>query len=482
MNDHDRTSRQFTDGLADLAGTSAPDYRNDILQRVARTRQRPTWSFPERWNPMTLIAYPGTRSRGTARPRSQRQMWQLVVVLALTLALVVGLAIAGARMLGLTGLPERLNGTAALAQGDSQVLAYSVFERNDYDGDVYAIRADGTDKRHIGRGFDPIWSPDGSMIAFYSNPGGLADCCDGWDLMVADSTGVRLLADRIGCHGLGDGAGAPVWSPDSRFILYVAFRGNPSDCYNVENWALQDLYVILADGSSEGHRLLKSSASGMSSSWSRDGAQIAFQAQDGIESSLWVADVTAPSTPWTLDSHQVSEPGVTSLFDWALPRWSPDGTAIATSRIPPGEGAVRADAVVVPADGSPELKLWPSTTVDNGLPDWSPDGSRLSIIGREGIGQEFDEYDLYLVDPDGTDRVQVDAPPLSGYSGVLPFSPDGTRVIGRSPARDFLYVITLDGSKEPVAIPTVGQQSASSWQPVPNEDSPLSWPDASPAP
>jgi Tol biopolymer transport system component len=472
----DRFERHLTDRLTELADPHVPDYFDDLLTRTGRSRQRPAWTFIERWLPMALLTQSG------ARVRPMRQTWQLLVVLAITLALVAGLAIGGARLLGLVPPVDRLNGTSVVTSAEAAVLAYSVFERNDYDGDVYTIRADGTGKRHVGRGFDPIWSPDGSMIAFYSNPGGLADCCDGWDLMVADPSGVRLLANRIGCHGLGDGAGAPVWSPDSRFILYVAFRGNPSDCYNTENWALQDLYVIPADGSSEGHRLLKSSASGMSSTWSRDGTKIAFQAQDGIESSLWVADVINQAAPWGLDSHQISKPGATSLYDWALPRWSPDGTTIATTRIPPGDDPVKADSVVIAADGSSETMLWPSTTVDNGLPDWSPDGAHLSVTAREGIGSEFDEYALYLVDPDGSDRVQVDSPPLSGYSGVMPFSSDGSRVIARSPTRSFLYIITLDGSAEVVAIPTVGQQSASSWQPVPNADSPLSWPDASPAP
>ena len=47
----DGLERQLTTGLTDLAGTSAPDYRDDILRQVARTRQRPTWTFPERWTP-----------------------------------------------------------------------------------------------------------------------------------------------------------------------------------------------------------------------------------------------------------------------------------------------------------------------------------------------------------------------------------------------------------------------------------------------
>ena len=65
----DGLERQLTTGLTDLAGTSTPDYRDDILRQVARTRQRPTWTFPERWIPMAVIAQP-TRGRDRRRGRS----------------------------------------------------------------------------------------------------------------------------------------------------------------------------------------------------------------------------------------------------------------------------------------------------------------------------------------------------------------------------------------------------------------------------
>ena len=61
------------DGLIELAGSSAPDYRDDILQRVARTRQRPRRTFIERWLPMSLI----TARSSTAPPL--RAAWMLLL-------------------------------------------------------------------------------------------------------------------------------------------------------------------------------------------------------------------------------------------------------------------------------------------------------------------------------------------------------------------------------------------------------------------
>ena len=48
-----RLERALSEAIADLAGTSAPDYLDDILERTARTRQRPWWTFPGRYTAMT---------------------------------------------------------------------------------------------------------------------------------------------------------------------------------------------------------------------------------------------------------------------------------------------------------------------------------------------------------------------------------------------------------------------------------------------
>ena len=49
----DRLERALSDAITDLAGTSTPDYLDDILERTSRTRQRPWWTFPRRYFVMT---------------------------------------------------------------------------------------------------------------------------------------------------------------------------------------------------------------------------------------------------------------------------------------------------------------------------------------------------------------------------------------------------------------------------------------------
>ena len=94
---------------------------------------------------------------------------------------------------------------------------------------------------------------------------------------------------------------------------------------------------------------------------------------------------------------------------------------------------------------------------------------------------ESDPYDLYLIDPDGSNPTLVEAPPLSGWLQPSWFSPDGTMILGQSPVStdttdesDLDYVVTLDGSVEPLRIYAPGV-SVATWQPVVNAESPLAW-------
>ena len=42
--------------LEDLYLGATPDYRNEVISAAVRTRQRPAWTFPGRWFPMSDIA------------------------------------------------------------------------------------------------------------------------------------------------------------------------------------------------------------------------------------------------------------------------------------------------------------------------------------------------------------------------------------------------------------------------------------------
>src|SRR5882672_4246069 len=135
--------------------------------------------------------------------------------------------------------------------------------------------------------FHPVWSPDGTKIAFASsrdtNP----------EIYVMDPNGSNVV--RLTHDSAADGQ--PAWSPDG---TKIAFQSNRETDYAV--------WVMNADGSSP-TRLTDPSTSAGAPSWSPDGTRIAYE-QGG---DLWVMNVDG--------SRKIR---ITGGF-WAdgLPRWRP---------------------------------------------------------------------------------------------------------------------------------------------------------------
>jgi hypothetical protein len=75
-----RLERNLPGILGDLSAAPAPEYLDDVFLRTGRMRQRPAWTFPERWLPMDLA----TRAVPAAR-----LPWRQLGVLALIAVLLV---------------------------------------------------------------------------------------------------------------------------------------------------------------------------------------------------------------------------------------------------------------------------------------------------------------------------------------------------------------------------------------------------------
>ena len=91
MSSSERYERSLPVLLEELAAPRTPDYFDDILGQVDRTRQRPGWTFPERWLPMSAVS-----ERLATAPRVP--MRAVLAAALLLVALAVGLALlAGGR-------------------------------------------------------------------------------------------------------------------------------------------------------------------------------------------------------------------------------------------------------------------------------------------------------------------------------------------------------------------------------------------------
>jgi Lipoprotein LpqB beta-propeller domain/WD40-like Beta Propeller Repeat len=149
--------------------------------------------------------------------------------------------------------------------------------------------------------------------------------------------------------------------------------------------------------------------------------------------------------------------GVTRLTSKAVdndPAWSPDGSSIAFVR---GFDAGDAGIYVIDADGTGARRLTDGGGLidftDDG-PVWSPDRTRIAFArgGREP-GAETGNGDIYVVNVDGTNLVQLTNDPV--IQSQPAWSPDGSRIAfvgydlasgGLPPSPVRLYVMAADGT------------------------------------
>ena len=249
---------------------------------------------------------------------------------------------------------------------------------------------------YLAVGSVPVWSPDGTRIAFLSDHN-YADTSAGSQAsnevdpglfsMAADGSDIQRLAPAD--HG---GVGLPPrWSLDGRLLAFVRGVGS----------AEQAVFTVGADGSN----LRQISAAASLPSWSPDGARLALALPDGEEVALYTlaADGSDPRRLTTIEGWQSQGWNEESYAEdqsvaWIeTVAWSPDGSKILYT-------CGWASVCVVGVDGNP-VGTSPEDLGEPHGPAWSPDGSRIAI----GLGAELDRYSrhvpevLYTMRPDGSD-------------------------------------------------------------------------------
>jgi len=191
MSATDRLERDLTAWFGETAAPRTPDFTDDILRQTDGMRQRPRWTFPERWLPMSVI----TLGRAARRPVPWRAVG-LLVVLVLLLAVLAAVYVGGQRR-----LPPPF-GPAA-----NGLVAYSK------DGDIYTVNpATGARSAIItGPTVDesPAFSRDGTRLAFLRTTGTASV------IVLADAGGGSQVV--IPMTPLPGGAWLS-WSPDGRSI------------------------------------------------------------------------------------------------------------------------------------------------------------------------------------------------------------------------------------------------------------------------
>ncbi|MGE0068429.1 MAG: hypothetical protein AB7T48_13860 [Solirubrobacterales bacterium] len=236
-----------------------------------------------------------------------------------------------------------------------------------------------TQVTHYANGNVPLgelaWSPDGSKLAFargIANPGSQL-------VFVTESNGSQADPVQVAFPG-----GGPTWSADGKQIAY---------------WTNKQVYLKNSDGSGSAAPL--AGGAGVEPEWSPDGSRIAFGHPAHPAEFLDLNIVPAGGGTPTV---------VASNTQFIFSAWSPTGAQIAyrdTSSPANQEGGyVR----VANADGSGDhgLPVVQGLNVNGPAPSWSPDGSRLVFHGFYfgDISTEADNTDkVYIASSNGSGSV-----------------------------------------------------------------------------
>ncbi len=379
----DRRFEQELPGLLeDLLLGPMPTYRDRVLDRATRARQRPAWSIPERWLSMVDIA-----RRPVLAPRLPwRTVGLALLVLALTLALVAVL-VAGRRPNVPPPFGPAANGLVAYASGND------IYTANLVTGVSSAIvRGPEVDR-------DPTWSRDGTRLAF----------ARAFAVFVARPDGSGLT--RINPEPLA-GIDNFTFSPDGTEIL---IEGRID--------VRQVLLVAAADGSAL--RQLDLDMQATAASWRPDGTEILFmgtgQANNGAGDILAVSPKDGSVRTVLKESHGRNR---------GFPTWSPDGSRISYVEWVDADD-LTAQTHVMLADGTGDRVLpTPADAKWQAGSTWSNDGTRILVIRGFSGGYEASRPFVVPVDGSGT-GTEIHYPGIANPECCAAFewAPDDTWIL-----------------------------------------------------
>jgi Tol biopolymer transport system component len=288
-------------------------------------------------------------------------------------------------------------------------------------------------------GSGPKWSPDGSKIVFAKHP----------DIWVMDADGSNATDVTSSNCGSGTSCSEASWSPDGTKILFQRWVPVDWEVTNAGVNSFSEIFSMNTDGSGLARLTEKASACDPQSFFigvSVSGNNIHQQHRCwGNEYPHWGPAALTPAP--TATPTPTPTPTVT-------PTPAPTAVPVYDKIVFAEKDDVygRYDIFIMDSDGSNKINLTNTPDVHSeSNPKFSPSGNKIVFNGQNGEGGG-----IWVMDPDGSNKIQLtnsDGPWSGGYDSDPSWSPDGTKIVYNGNRRAFtnalqrgIWTINVDGS------------------------------------
>jgi acylaminoacyl-peptidase len=317
---------------------------------------------------------------------------------------------------------------------------------------VSDARGEGSEQVDIGTGCttsDPLWSPDSRALLFEGDCGKEGQN----DLYVTTLNGKPQQITHL--KGYVEHA---AWSPDGDRIgfLYVAGATRPagalaamkppSGVIGVEGLEIQRIAAVSSRGG-EVEFLTPEKQHVYEFDWSPDSKKLAYvAAAPPGENNWWVAQLyTAPATanaePTSIVDPQ-KDSGPLHGLQIAVPRWSPDGSRIAfVGGLMSDQGATGGDVYLVSSSGGAAVNLTPSVSVTSVWPHWMDD--RTLLVSEVSGGTS--RISSYALSESGSPALASGQILLATPAGIS----DGREAMSLSIAKNGTFAVSSSSFEKP---------------------------------